>query len=345
MKTMKAKIFTFFSAILLLGNLSVNAQINLTTGTPWGQLSPGTPLVLSENFQGFEFFHSDDSPDQGNSEHTFADDGFTVIPGYKSDTIETAILGSASGKITYDFHECAFAPEWATAYAFRDAGGQTQNVTDGFVEISRFDTTYSTIPTINGYLEVDLRALDFVEVIQWTHSSTGGTKRGAMCKISIDNRATWDTLRYQPGELWGYSFTKDITTGAKTSNGYRCDPSAYGMTWEDGIYASNVILRFEEARPPAGAIQTVRMHDLKVYGEYIPTAVTDIRDNGIKIFSTNKKIIISEPAKVAVYSVTGTLVRMADNTDMISMDNCPVGVYIVKAQVGAKLNSTKVIIK
>ncbi|MCY1721975.1 T9SS type A sorting domain-containing protein [Prolixibacteraceae bacterium Z1-6] len=343
---MKTKIFTLFFAILLLGNLNVNAQINLTTGTPWGLLSPGEPLVVNENFQGYEFFHSDASPDEGNSEHKFADDGITIIPGYKSDTVQTAILGSSSGKVTYDFHECAFAPEWATAYAFRDAGGQTPNVSDGFVEISRFDTTYSDIHTLPGYLEVDLRELDFVEVIQWTHSSTGGSKRGAMCKISIDDRGTWDTLRYQPGELWGYSFTKDITTGVKTSNGYRCDPSAYGMTWEDGVYASNVILRFEEARPPQGAIQTVRIHDLKVYGTYTPpTAIDDIRDSSLKIYSANKKIIISEPAKVAVYSVTGTLVRMEENTERISMENYPVGIYIVKAQVGSKLNSAKVVIK
>ena len=32
------------------------------------------------------------------------------------------IIGSDVGKITYTFFQCAFAPEWQTAYAFKEAG-------------------------------------------------------------------------------------------------------------------------------------------------------------------------------------------------------------------------------
>ncbi len=333
------KINILLVVTMILSNYSLFAQLNTSTGVTWGELSPSEPILLNENFQSFEFFHTDPNPDSGNSDNKFAEDGTTVIYGYKSDTVEVPIIGHPSGKINYYFNQCAFAPDWKTAYAFRDNVENTANVSDGFVEISR--SYPSSPPTGHGWFIVDLRALDFVEVIQWTHSSTGGNKRGVMCEFSVNDGESWDTLRYQPGSAFGSSFTKDVTTREKTPNGYRCDPSAYGMTWEDGIWSNEpIMLRFAEAGG-----QTPRIHDLKVYGNYTPTAVTDVVDSGLKVFSYNKKIKISEVADVMVYRIDGVLVKSVKNTNLISMDEMPNGIYVVKANAGSKSKTSKVFIR
>lgn len=337
------KILILISVMGVFG-LSAFGQLNTSSGVIWGTLAPSEQLVLNEDFKGFEFFHTDDTPDQGNSENMLDTDGTTIIYGYKNDTVEVPILGSTSGKIKYMFFQAAFAPEWAAAYAFRDAGENDEaynstNVSNGFVELSRFDTIYSSVPTARGYMTVDLRELDFVEVIQWSHSSTGGNKRGVMCEFSLDDGASWDTLRYQPGNSWGFSFTKDPYTLEKTSNGYRCDPSAYGMTWEDGIYAENVMVRFREAGG-----QTPRIHDLKVYGTYIQTAANIVEKDGLKIYAAHKTIHVSEQARVAVYNISGAKVREANYTNTVSMNDMPNGIYVVKAQTDRSVRTTKVII-
>ncbi|WP_167607179.1 T9SS type A sorting domain-containing protein [Maribellus sediminis] len=345
---MKAKIFTLMIALITGIGFSANAQ-NFGTGVPWGTNGlGGSPLVLNEDFSGFPFFHTDENPGQGNSENSL--DGETVIYGYKDTTSEVPILGSASGKISYTFRQCAFAPEWTVSAVPETGGSQTLNVSNGFVEISRFDTVYSEVPTAEGYFIVDLRQLEFVEGIQWTHSSTGGNKRGVMCEISFDDGTTWDTLRYQPaGNLWGYSFTKDFSMGdpaPKTYNTFNCQPSANGMTWEELILAENVMLRFIDARPLeglSGTIQTARIHDLKVYAD-LPTSANIIEQDELKIYTANKTIHISEQAKVAVYNISGALVRQANFTNTVSMNDMPNGIYLVKAQTEKLIRTAKVIV-
>lgn len=343
---MKRKFFTLTMIAILGTSLGAFAQLNTGTGTGWDNLSPAEPLQISENFQGFPFFDSNADPNSGNSQNLIDPVSSNVIYGYKDTTCNVPLVGTTDSVVTYTFKQCAFAPAWATAYAFRDDGNNsgtsnTANVSIGFVEISR-DYPYGTPPyTIHGYFEVDLRKLDFVEGIQWSHSSTGGNKRGVMCEFSLDNGTTWDTLRYEPGgAAYASSFTKDPTTGAKTANGYRCDPSAYGMTWEDGIYASNVMLRFGECGG-----QTPRIHDLKVYGDYTPNAARTLSSNELKIYSDHKLIRISETAKVAVYSLTGALVKTVDNASQVSMAGMPTGIYLVKAQTGSQIKTSKVLIK
>ena len=335
MKTIK---LTSLFILLLLGSLHVAAQLNLSTGVDWGELGASEPLLLNENFQSFTHNHTDENTDMGNSQHEYATDGFSIIYGYFNGELEVPIIGSQSGKIKYTYQQCAFAPDWQTAYAFKNASDNTPNVSNGFVEISRQDSNYSAIPTIRGYFTVDLRAIDFVEVIQWTHSSTGGNKRGVMCEISLDDGTTWDTLRYQPGVAWTQSFTKDPSSGFKLANGYRCDDSAYGMTWEDGIYTGNVIIRFREAGG-----QTPRIHDLKVYGTYTPPVSANSMDKDeLNIYAFNRKIKISEPAKVAVFNIAGFKVKEVALSNLISMDDMPAGIYMVKAQSGSKVKTSKI---
>lgn len=335
------KVAAFLFCLLLTGSANLFAQtLDSGTGMTWGDtFPPGEPLVLNENFQGFSFFHSDSNPDQGNSNNLYDTSSGEIIYGYKNDTTEVPIIGSSSGKIKYYFYQCAFAPNWKAAWAYRDSVDNTANVSNGFVEVSR--TYASDPPTIHGYFIVDLRALDFVEVMQWSHSSCGGNKRGVMVEFSIDNGDSWDTLRYQPGVAYSTSFSKDITTGAKTPNGYRCDPSAYGMTWEDGIYASNVMLRFEECGG-----QVPRIHDLKIFGDYIPpTATKKVQSDELKIYSYNKKIRISQEADVAVYNIDGVMVKSSPKASEVPMDDMPAGIYLVKVQNGVHVQTSKVLIK
>jgi len=341
---MKTKIFPATIIIFLILSLPVYAQLNTGTGSTWGDLSPGEPLLLNEKFQGFAFFHTDPDPNAGNSDNKLDNEG-NVIFGYKNDTVTVPIIGSATGKIFYYYYQCAFAPNWKTAYAYRDSLSgtgtpvNTLNVSNGFVEISR--TYASNPPTVHGWFIVDLRQIEFVEVIQWSHSSTGGNKRGVLCEFSLDNGKTWDTLRYQPGTNFNASFTKDVTTREKTANGFRCDPSAYGMTWEDGIYAGRIMLRFGEAGG-----QTPRIHDLKVYGTFSPaTTINDIEHNDLEIHAFHKQVVLSETADVAVYNLTGSLIFTGKNMRRFSLEGTPGGIYFVKARSGNKLKTVKVLIQ
>lgn len=333
---MKEKIFTLL--IALIAGFTAYSQVNTGTGIAWGsEFFPSSNIVLNENFQGFEFFHSDSTSDMGNSNNTFDTDGTTIIYGYKNDTVEVPVIGSDSKTITYTFQQCAFAPDWQPAYAFRDAGGQTPNVSNGFVEVSR--DYGSNPPTVLGYFDVDLSALEYVDGIQWSHSSCGGNKRGVLLLYSIDDGASWDTLRFQ-GSNGATGFTKDIYSGDEMLNTYNCQPSAYGMTWEEGIYYEGALkLRFSISHG-----QVPRIHDLIVYGD-IATSAKITQMNELKIFSANRKIRISEPADVAVYSITGNLVKQAVNTNSVQMRDVPTGIYLVKAINDGKSTVKKVMIR
>lgn len=344
---MKTKIFTLFLATFLISGIASFAQDN-GTGIDWAtyEIQPGSPLLLDENFQGFDFFYSKTNSNDGNSAHTLDNDG-NVVWGYKELESDVPLINGNGAKAFYSFYQCAFAPEWKSAYGYRDlfntgTGENSPYVSDGFVEISRFDTVYSAIHTVRGYFQVDLRAIPFVEMIQWTHSSTGGKRRGALCEISLDDGATWDTLRYQPGEAFALSFTKDPFTGEKTPNDYRCEPSGYGMSWVDAIYMENVMLRFSSSGVPT--IQTARIHDLKVYGD-VPTAVKKIDENAIKVFARDKQILLSQNVDAQVYNLSGVMVRSVSNTNRIAMDDYPAGVYFVKTFNGVKVQTTKLLIK
>ncbi len=338
---MKERIITLFVFIVFVCGFKAYSQDD-GIGTGWGNLFPSEPLVLNENFMGFSFFHTDNNPDSGNSENSIDPVSGDVIFGYKEDSLEIPFLGSQFSKAKYVFKQCAFAPEWSSAYAYKNASENTQNVSDGFVEISREDNVYSSVPTIRGYMILDLRQLEYVEIIQWTHSSTGGRKRGVMLEISLDDGNTWDTLRYQPGENFMASFTKDFSFGepVKTFNEYRCEPSGYGMVWEDGIWTDNVMLRFREAGG-----QTPRIHDIKVHGTLkVQTAIGDKILNDFKVFSYGKSIRVSKLANIDVYNLSGKKVLSAQHTNYLQLDNVREGIYFVRAKVNDVIKTSKVLI-
>ncbi len=326
---------------VLAGALGLSAQ-DLGTGLTWGTLAPGEPLLLNENFRGFTHFHSRANTNDSNSRNEVDGDGNVTKWGYKNDSIEVAILGSETGKVGYGYYQCAFAPNWSTAYAYRDSvnngsGSDTPGISRGFVEISRKYTTHNTV---DGYFILDLRRIDFVEVLQYSHSSCGGTRRGLRLDFSLDNGATWDTLRYQPGDAWASSFTKDPGSGQKTSNSFNCTPSAYGMTWEEGIYAENVMLRFTIA-----GNQALRIHDLKVYGTYTgQTGSKAVTSEELKFHMARRVLRISEMSDVVVYNIAGQMVRSVSQTRQVSFEGMPEGIYLVKARAGNKIKTDKILV-
>ena len=317
---------------------------DIGTGMTWGEtFTPYEQLLINENFMGFDFYFNGQNINDGNSKNEIDPVSGEMIYGYKDDSLDIHIPGSESGTIRYIYKQCAFAPEWKTVRAEFTGGENTENVSDGFVEISRPDTKYSTVPTLKGHFIVDLREVSFVEGMYWSHSSTGNGKRGAMCEISVDDGITWDTLRYQPGEnSYAKSFHKDISTGEKTYNLFRCDQAAFGMTWEDEIYAENVMLRFVCAGETT--IQTLRLHDLKIYGLYVPpTFAETVKGKNLEIIQLKQRIKISELSNVEIYDLTGKVLYREQNTKEIPLDIIPKGTYIVRASNG-KLAATQKIV-
>lgn len=332
-------VIRFFLLIMLLGVIwRVNAQ-DVGTGTGWGGLNPTEPLVVDENFQGFDFFHSDENSDQGNSDHAIDENTGEVIYNYK-DLDTTMLFNGSTVSYNWEFYQCAFAPDWATAYAYQQEVENTPGVSDGFVEVSRGDSVYSKIPTTHGYVLVDLSGLESIEVIQYSHSSTGGRKRGILVEYSTDSGITWDTLRYQPGSsAFASSFTKDVFSGDKTYNEIQCEPSAFGMLWEDPIYwfDGGFMIRFGE-----GGGQTIRLHDLKVYGEIAEPSGFDNYSTELVLKNVNSQIVSNRSANISVYSITGAKVLSANNVNTLFVGNLKRGIYIVKAEYKGAISSQKI---
>lgn len=313
--------------------------LNPNPGTGWATINPTEPLVINEKFQGFKHFHSDSTTDMGNSDN--AVDEFTgeTIPGYMDLDTSFLFTGSKSWKVYYDFDTCAFAPTWKAAYAFRDTVENTSGVSNGFVEISRKHSS----GTKRGYFTVDLRELDFVEAIQYSHSSTGGNKRGLTVQYSIDNGETWDSLRYQAGSSWSASFSTDIFTKERTVSPYNCQLSAYGLLWEDAIYSENLMLRFLES-----VGQTVRLHDLKVYASLKPDiidAANRMSNADFAIRIADKQVMFSKTADVEVYNMAGVLMKSSKNAKNIFIGDMPNGVFIIKATSDGFAKCKKIVIR
>lgn len=342
---MKNKIFTqWMSALaLLIGTSFVATAQNFGTGTGWGNLGIGAPIVVEENFQGYEFFYSWDNPDHGNSLHILDETSGTIVAGYK-ELVDTFNFANSSAECVFDFYQCAFAPDWETAYAYANALENTANVSNGFVEISREDSVYyerygGAAPTLRGNFTIDLTQLISLEAIQYTHSSTGGKKRGFTLEYSKDEGVTWDTLRYQRS---GEGFTKDVYDGTATENDFTCDPSSYGMVWEDGIYEYEVGLKLRFLESDG---QTVRIHDFKAYGEAPSgTALNRIAD-GLIVKVVNNKVSFSDVADVSVFNLSGSLVKTVLNVNTLSLNDLSKGIYLVNAKSKGKICSQKVVIR
>ncbi|MGF7140628.1 T9SS type A sorting domain-containing protein [Roseimarinus sediminis] len=333
--------FMFAVAFLVAASWGVKAQ-DMGTGTGWDNLNPSSPLVLDEKFTDFEFYH--------NAPHTNASNSKDVVDETTGETTPANIGGEKSvnflnsnDQVTYTWDSCAFAPEWGVAASLTgdgevvDPDPTTPNVSNGFVEIAR--RGYGTLA---GEFIVDLRQLSYVEGIQYTHSSCGGKRRGFMILFSLDDGASWDTLRYQLGDHYSLNFTKDPFSLSKTPNDINCTPSANGMLWEDGIYAENVMLKFSAANDVEP--QAVRIHDLKVYGD-LKVSSESMKLNKLELKYFNKAIRVNTTADLAVYSITGTLIKSASQVNQLSTHDLANGMYVVKARAGQKVTAQKIVIR
>lgn len=329
---MKREIFTLLTVALIGASMSLNAQNPESTGTGWETLMPGEPLVLEEDFSGFEFLHSDSIPDAGNSSNN-AD---WSEMGHRDDATSFVIAMGSKDTLFYDFYHCAFAPNWIAAWAFAPdkEGDMPAGMSPGFVEISRewFKDPHWTVA---GHFILDLRQLAFVEVVQYSHSSCGGTKRGFTLAMSTDDGVTWDTVRLHFNTYSYSDFDEQFEH-------YNCDKSAFGMMWEDEIYKSNVMLRWTQDPYP----QAVRLHDVLVFGTITnPSSIEAVYDTEIDINCRHRIIMLSEVADIGIYDLKGSLLKRADNVQNYAVRDIPDGVYIVRAKTSDKITTRKLMIK
>lgn len=329
---MKRRNFTLLIVVLIATGLNLNAQTSPEGSTGWDNLLPVEQLLLDMNFQEYPFFHADSNPDQGNS--TYANPEGV---GYM-DTKDFRTIYASTDSIFLDFYQCAFAPEWIAAYAYKDSVDMPAGITPGFVEISR---EYESHLTVNGHLIIDCRQLSFIEVVQYSHSSCGGNKRGFTFSAGnydpVGDSIVWDTIRAQ-GSNYG-----DDNIGELAAS-FNCQLSAFGMRWEDGIWDSYDYLRFTK---PFGFSQAVRLHDLRIYGlpEHSTIGISDIHVKEIGIECYNKTIRLSETADIGIYDLSGKLLRRADNITTYNVNDLPEGLYIVRAKTDSQTTTNKVLIK
>ncbi|MBN2165163.1 MAG: T9SS type A sorting domain-containing protein [Marinilabiliaceae bacterium] len=349
---MKNKIFTRLFVLstmaLLLSNLDLLAQ-NTDPGTGWDNLIISSDVVIEEDFTTYEHLHSREHTNQGNSKDVFDEGTFEWIWGHRNQVKDIPFINYL-GSATFTFDTCAFAPTWGVAYSLnsdgtpRDPDPTTEGVSNGFVEVSR-----QGYGDTRGYFMIDLRQLPYVEAIQYSHSSSGGVRRGFALLFSLNDSLTWDTLRYQPGDAWNTSYTKspadfpgDPYIMTKKMNEYNCQVSGNGMLWEDQIKASNVMLMFI-SNPTSE--QAVRIHDLKVYGGDAPTGINDVLSGGLTVTSVNDQIVVSEPAFIEVFSCDGAVVKNAKVDDVMSTSDLADGIYVVKASSASKTTTIKILKK
>jgi len=329
---MKRKIFTTLMLGLLITGVT-SLTFGQTTGTGWGDpIAPGEPKILEEDFTGFPFFHSDANPNEGNSDNTIEKWGY-------KDTATFRVAINSTDTIFYDFYQCAFAPGWQPSYGYRDSVDGISppvpnEVSRGFVEISRFDTIYSSVGQDSGYFIIDLRQAEYIEIIQYTHSSTGGNKRGFTLSYSSDDGATWDTVRYMNGTMDGNIIKFN------TPMNENCQLSAYGMVWQDNLYMydQNLMLKFYYARG-----QTPRIHDFKAYGWVQQVGVDEQELEKFSIYNVNKNLFLSEPSDIVIFDINGRFVKKALHVETYSMADLPDGLYVVKARTDKGIVTRKIL--
>ena len=219
----------------------------------------------------------------------------------------------------------------------------------GFIELSRQGT--GAAPCLHGYIVIS--DLPQVERVQWTYSSTGW-KRGVKLDIKYGDGA-WEPLRWEPSDIaaslsgfseQGYGFEEII--------GKQEDPSSkISLRWRiwdgDSIHANATKTDgtpYTTVNSPFASKQVVRIHQIRIYSGVdapdAPTGVKNVIADAIKINLSNKELVLSELAKVEIFSYDGKRLFNA-TSDRIDVSNFSKGLYIVKAT-GASGKSQKKIV-
>ena len=238
----------------------------------------------------------------------------------------------------------------------------------GFIELCRIHKATATYPKDSlGFIEID--SLPAVERIQWSYSSTS-YKRGVKLDLNFHDGNGWIPRRWIASDFnnfegtfseQGYQFEEVINQGA--NDGVQNPLSYVSMRiriWDgDSLHfkvnandlSEQANLYTATMKPTA--YQTVRVHQIKVFSGIIPTvapiivapnAVASINANNIKIFVSEKNILLSEDANVEVYSVTGEKLYKGF-TRKVDVSGFSKGIYIIKAvDTTGKIQNKKIMI-
>lgn len=230
----------------------------------------------------------------------------------------------------------------------------------GFIELSRQGSAVlKTPPSLHGYIQID--SLPQVERIKWSYSSTS-YKRGVKMDVNYNDGNGWIPQRWIASDYSDYE-------GSFSEQGYQFeeminkqeDPNSFisirFRIWDgDSIHMKvNANDLTEQAVPysatmvPYDQKQTVRIHQIQVFSNTIPTtvpggtsAVKKVTEDAIKIYRSENSIVLSETANVEVFSYDGKKMY-AGHTDNIDVTNLSKGLYIVKAA-GKSGNTLKKIV-
>lgn len=215
----------------------------------------------------------------------------------------------------------------------------------GFIELCRLPSEIlDTPPSRHGYIQID--NLPQVERIQWSYSSTSW-KRGVKADINYNDGNGWMPLRWLASDysFWEATFSEQGYQFEEMIN-KQDDPdskiSVRFRIWDgDSIHykvnANDLSLQtttYTATMRPLAQYQTVRIHQIKVFSNVIPTegpsAVRNVNESPIKISLSGRNIILSEEAQVNVYTYDGRNVffGVVKNIDMSGYMK---GTYIVKA--------------
>lgn len=230
----------------------------------------------------------------------------------------------------------------------------------GFIELSRQGSAVSkTPPSLHGYIQID--SLPQVERIKWSYSSTS-YKRGVKMDVNYNDGNGWIPQRWIASDYSDYE-------GSFSEQGYQFeeminkqeDPNSFisirFRIWDgDSIHMKvNANDLSEQAVPYTSTMQsydqkqTVRIHQIQVFSNIIPTtvpgntsAVKKVTEDAIKIYRSENSIVLSETANVEVFSYEGKKMY-AGHTNNIDVTNLSKGLYIVKAA-GKSGNTLKKIV-
>jgi len=215
----------------------------------------------------------------------------------------------------------------------------------GFIELSRMGSVVlKTPPSRHGYIQID--NLPQVERIQWSYSSTS-YKRGVKFDVNYNDGLGWIPQRWVASDYSDYE-------GSFSEQGYQFEE----MIGKQEDVNSKISIRFriwdgdsihfkvnandltEQAVPysatmtPYDQKQTVRIHQIKVYSNIIPSqgpsAVAAVMNDIFKIRLSNKNILLSTEANVELFSIDGKKV-FEGYTKLVDVSAYKRGIYIIKA--------------
>ncbi|HET7733488.1 MAG TPA: T9SS type A sorting domain-containing protein, partial [Paludibacter sp.] len=234
----------------------------------------------------------------------------------------------------------------------------------GFIELSRLQSlVLNTPPSRHGYIEID--SLPQVERIQWSYSSTSW-KRGVKADINYNDGNGWQPLRWLASDYsaWEASFSEQGYQFEEMIN-KQDDPNSFVSVrfriWDgDSIHykvnANDLSLQtttYTATMTPLAQKQTVRIHQIKVFSNIIPTVapgpkiisgVRNVNADVIKIYKSGNNIVLGEEANVELYTVEGKKI-FKGLTKQIDVSGFSKGIYIIKAVANdGKIQNKKIII-